>query len=149
MPRLSRRATRWLVAAAVLAVVVVLRLEDLQDSAPGSGTEGAQRIEKAWEDRTSGFMVEVSGRVERVLDDDEAGSRHQRFVVRLATGRTLLVAHNIDLAKRVPVARNDEVTVRGQYEWNERGGVLHWTHADPDGGRLDTGWIRHQGRRYE
>lgn len=153
MTGLSHRAKRWLVAAAVLAVIVLLRLGEGQGTGPGlspdAGEGGAQRVERAWEERESGFMVEVSGRVDRTLDDDDRGSRHQRFILRLDGGRTLLVAHNIDLAERVPLAEGDVVSVRGQYEWNDRGGLLHWTHADPDGRRWDTGWIDHAGRRYE
>lgn len=43
-------------------------------------------------------QVQGSGRVLRVLADDNDGSRHQRFILALASGRTLLIAHNIDLA---------------------------------------------------
>jgi hypothetical protein len=43
--------------------------------------------------------------------------------------------------------RGDEVRFRGQYEWNERGGVIHWTHHDPDG-RRPGGWLRHDGATY-
>lgn len=149
MVRFSPHARRWLLAAVILAVVALSRLGDLQSPAADGEASGAERIEQAWQERSSGFMVEISGVVERTLADDDEGSRHQRFIVRLETGRTVLVAHNIDLSRRVPLARGDDVTVRGQYEWNERGGVLHWTHADPAGERRDTGWIRHQGRRYE
>ncbi len=99
--------------------------------------------------RASGAMVEVEGVVSRTLSDDLHGDRHQRFILDAGSGNTLLVAHNIDLAPRVPIDLGDEVTVRGQYEWNDKGGVLHWTHHDPDGSRRDTGWIRHQGRTYE
>ena len=61
---------------------------------------------------------------------------------------TVLVAHNLDLAPRVPLTVGDSVELRGEYEWNDRGGVLHWTHRDP-GGRHDAGWIRHAGRLYQ
>ncbi len=74
-------------------------------------------------------------------------ARGKRFVVRLAAGRTLLVSHNVDLASRVPVETGDAVTVRGQYEWNEQGGMVHWTHDDPNG-RHSAGWVRHAGRSY-
>jgi hypothetical protein len=94
-------------------------------------------------------MVEVSGRVSRLLADDREGSRHQRFILTLEGGETLLVAHNIDLAPRVPLAVGDVARVRGQYEWNEQGGVLHWTHHDPDGRRRDVGWIEHRGKVYD
>ena len=109
---------------------------------------GADRIARAYDRRESGFMVTVEGVVERLLADDRDGSRHQRFLLRLANDHTLLVAHNIDLSERVPAERGDRLRLRGQYEWNERGGVLHWTHHDPDG-RHPGGWIEHAGRRVE
>ena len=84
----------------------------------------------------------------RVLSDDREGSRHQRFIVRIEGRVSVLVAHNIDLAPRVPVAPGDSVELRGEYEWTARGGVLHWTHHDP-AGRHAAGWIRHGGRVYE
>ena len=103
--------------------------------------------ERAFAEGLSDVELEILGRVDRVLADDLEGSRHQRFIVRLASGQTVLVAHNIDLAERVPLRRGDEVEARGEYEWNDRGGVLHWTHHDPQGRRLG-GWIRHDGREY-
>jgi len=54
----------------------------------------------------------------------------------------------VALAPRVPLRAGGAVTVRGEYEWNERGSVLHWTHHDPDG-RHDPGWIEHAGERYQ
>jgi hypothetical protein len=114
----------------------------------GALTPDLARVERAFRERRSGFMVTLEARVLRTLSDDADGSRHQRFVVELPGGQTLLVAHNIDLAARVPVERGDAVRIRGQYEWNERGGVLHWTHHDP-AGRRTGGWIEHAGRRIE
>ena len=97
----------------------------------------------------SGDQVRASGTVSRVLSDDNEGSRHQRFIVRLSSGRTLLIAHNIDLAPRVRSLNvGDTVSFYGQYEWNDKGGVIHWTHHDPRGSHVG-GWIEHQGRRYD
>lgn len=113
----------------------------------GSGQDEA--IEEAFRNRLSDLQVTLEGQVEKVLPDDLKGSRHQRFIVRLDSGRTLLVAHNIDLAPRVDgLAEGDRVELFGEYEWNERGGVIHWTHHDPRGSHED-GWIRHRGRRYQ
>ncbi len=106
------------------------------------------RIEAIIRDGRSGEMMQASATVTKTLPDDNDGSRHQRFIVRLASGRTLLIAHNIDLAKRVPLDEGDEVQFRGQYETNERDGVIHWTHHDP-AGRHPGGWIVHNGRKYE
>ncbi len=96
----------------------------------------------------SGVMVGVTGKVTRILSDDNEGSRHQRFIVKLPSGHTLLISHNIDLAPRVPLNEGDRISAFGQYEWNERGGVLHWTHHDP-AGRHEEGWVEHNGKRYE
>lgn len=112
-----------------------------------AASDGEARVAELFESGQSGEMVTVHGMIDRVLDDDNRGSRHQRFVVRLGSGMTLLVAHNIDLAERVPLGARDPVSVRGEYEWNDRGGVLHWTHHDPNGRRAG-GWIEHEGTRY-
>ncbi len=113
-----------------------------------SSDGGAGRIAQAVAQRESGFMITVDAQVKKTLPDDNEGSRHQRFLIDLSSGHTLLVAHNIDLAKRVPLGRGDAVRVRGQFEWNEKGGVLHWTHHDP-GKRREGGWIEFEGLRTE
>lgn len=106
-------------------------------------------IARAFEERLESYQVEGSGTVERTLSDDNDGSRHQRFILRLASGHTLMVAHNIDLAPRIPGLRSgDTVAFFGEYEWNPRGGVIHWTHHDPQG-RHVAGWLEHDGRRYQ
>ena len=103
----------------------------------------------AWEQRRSDVQVRGAGTVERILPDDRDGSRHQRFVLRLASGQTILVAHNIDLAPRIDALRaGDAVEFHGEYEWNAKGGVVHWTHHDPAGRHVD-GWLRHDGRIYQ
>lgn len=116
--------------------------------AAGLDVAGAAAVAQAFENKVSGVLVELEARVQRTLPDDNEGSRHQRFIVQLSNDMTLLVAHNIDLAPRVPLSRGDIVGLRGQYEWNDRGGVLHWTHHDPRG-RHPGGWIRHEGALYE
>jgi Protein of unknown function (DUF3465) len=110
-------------------------------------SSGDEAIREAFSARRSGVWVESSGTVERLLADDEHGSRHQRFIVRLRDGRTLLFAHNIDLASRVPLQPGSGIRFRGRYEWSERGGTVHWTHHDPDGNQAG-GWIEYEGRQY-
>lgn len=105
-------------------------------------------VEDLFTEQRSGVMVTVRGEVVHILPDDNEGSRHQRFLVELSTDRTLLVAHNIDLAERVPLEDGDTILLRGQYEWTDKGGTLHWTHHDP-GNRREGGWIEHGGVRYE
>lgn len=109
---------------------------------------GAERLENLYRERRGGVQVEAAGVVTRLLPDDNRGSRHQRFVVELPTGQTLLIAHNIDLAPRIDGLRTgDRVEFSGEYEWNPEGGVIHWTHRDPSG-KHRTGWLVHEGVKY-
>ncbi len=119
-----------------------------RDTPSSSAVDDADVVSSLYERGASGAMVRVSGTVKKALPDDNDGSRHQRFILRLTNGHTVLVAHNIDLAPRVPLDDGDTVEVRGQYEWNDQGGVLHWTHKDPRGSH-DEGWIRLDGKTYE
>lgn len=106
-------------------------------------------LAKAIADRANKVEVEGQGTVIKVLPDDHEGDRHQRFIIQLASGQTLLIAHNIDEAPRVSgIREGDTLAFRGEYEWNERGGVIHWTHSDRRG-RHPDGWLKHNGRIYE
>lgn len=118
-----------------------------ETSARADYEAAADRILAAFGAGESDLWIEAGGTVQRVLSDDSEGSRHQRFIVRLPNDHTVLIAHNIDLAQRVPLSMGDAVSFYGEYEWNERGGVVHWTHHDPRG-RRDGGWIRHEGTTY-
>ena len=107
------------------------------------------QIDKAYHDKQSDIQVQGSGKVAKVLSDDNKGSRHQKFLLKLPSNLTLLVAHNIDLSKRVEnLKEGDIVEFYGEYEWNNKGGVLHWTHHDPRGKHKD-GWLKHNGIVYK
>ena len=105
-------------------------------------------IRSLYDTQRSGVMVSTIGNVTRILKDDNDGHRHQRFLIIIPSGLTLLVAHNIDLAPRIPLELEDQVSIYGQYEWNNKGGVLHWTHHDPDK-KHPEGWVIHEGIKYD
>jgi hypothetical protein len=118
-----------------------------QDAGAANGAN--QALVAAFENHQNNVQVQGTGRVTRVLPDDTQGSPHQRFIVQLPSGQTVLVAHNIELASRVASLKaGDSVEFNGEYEWNERGGVIHWTHRDPRGSHV-AGWIKHNGRTYQ
>ena len=97
----------------------------------------------------SGRQAQGSGVIVRTLSDDTKGSRHQRFIIKVPSGRTLLIAHNIDLAPRISFLNvGDTVEFNGVYESNAKGGVIHWTHHDPRG-KHQSGWLKHKGRTYQ
>jgi hypothetical protein len=115
---------------------------------PPATSDSSAVLAQAYVNRQSDIQVEGVGIVLKVLADDRDGSRHQRFILRLASGQTLLVAHNIDLAPRIhELKEGDALGFFGEYEWNAQGGVIHWTHHDPDG-RHVAGWLKHGGRIY-
>lgn len=116
--------------------------------APAYHSPSSGVIENAFRARTTKINVVETGTVTRLLPDDNDGSRHQRFIVTLSSGHTVLIAHNIDLAPRVNTLREgDSITFAGVFEWNEKGGVVHWTHHDP-GGRKTGGYLQHHGQVY-
>lgn len=122
---------------------------DHVDGRVDNRVDDGDALAEAFEQRRSDVQVRASGEVVRVLADDNDGSRHQRFIVRMASGQTILLAHNIDLAGRVAALKaGDTVEFNGEYEWNPQGGVVHWTHRDPRGAH-EAGWIKHHGRTYQ
>lgn len=92
-------------------------------------------------------MITDSGIVIKLYPDDDIGDRHQRFIIQLESGQTLLIVHNIDLVERIPVMVDDSIEFSGEYEYNDRGGLVHWTHQDPLG-EHQAGWINHRGVIY-
>jgi hypothetical protein len=152
---------KLLLIAAVAAVFYYLNrgpappLPDAGLQAPSAATTDLapatndDPIAAAYAQQRDDVEVTGAGRVTRVLGDDSLGDRHQRFILELPSGHTVLIAHNIDLAPRVErLAIGDAIEFRGIYEWNDKGGIVHWTHHDPQG-QHEPGWLKHQGRTYE
>ena len=109
----------------------------------------SNRLTEVYEQQLSNVQVRGEGVVVQKLRDDLKGSRHQRFILKLASGQTLLVAHNIDISQPIKsLQKGDVVEFYGEYEWNNKGGVVHWTHHDP-GGRHANGWLKHNEITYQ
>jgi Protein of unknown function (DUF3465) len=138
---------RKLIYIAILLVAAGLSQTGLLQDAGSSRSAQAPPTEAA--SFVAGAQVHGSGVVTRILADDLEGSRHQRFILRMQDGRTLLIAHNIDVAPRIPsLLEGDSVEFYGVFETNDRGGVIHWTHHDPAGRHVD-GWLKHAGKKYQ
>jgi len=106
-------------------------------------------VERAYSAKRSDVQVQGSGVVIKSLRDDNEGHRHQKFILRLASGNTILVAHNIDLAPKIAsLKKGDTVMFNGEYEYDSRGGVVHWTHHDPQRHHAN-GWLKHNGNIYQ
>lgn len=114
-----------------------------------AGSSADQIIADAFTRQQSNIQVQGHGTVTKILKDDTNGHQHQRFILRLANGRSLLVAHNTELAPRINDLKvGDTVEFYGEYEWNPKGGVLHWTHPDPRN-QHPSGWLKHHGNTYQ
>lgn len=118
-----------------------------EGSSDVAASGGEKTLLEAHSEQRSKVWVELQAKVKNTLPDDNKGSRHQRFIISLSNGHTVLVAHNIDVAPYVPLERGDVVGIRGRFEYNDRGGVLHWTHRD-NKGHIKGGWIELDGKRY-
>jgi Protein of unknown function (DUF3465) len=131
---------------------VDVRRGEPQISAPTpAGSDGG--IPALFKKKQSDTIVQASGEIVKILPDEtdtsDGSGMHQKFLVELADKdrTTIKIAHNLDFG-RVPVREGDIVAFRGEYEWTEHGGTVHWTHHDP-GGRHPGGWIEFNGKRYE
>ena len=144
------RVKKCLSTIAVIAALYVgwIQLDGGFDS-PTPSAPSSETLADAIRYQRNRVQVTGAGIVTRILPDDNDGSRHQRFILSLAPGQTLLVAHNIDVAPRVAsLERGDSVSFYGVCEWNAQGGLIHWTHHDPDGQHA-AGWLKHEGRTYQ
>jgi hypothetical protein len=143
--KLNSRRTRLILIAVIIAIAY------LAGKAPGpeSRVPGAANMEQVITEQLSDVQVSGTGTVVKILADDNQGSRHQRFLLRLENGHVILVAHNIDLAPRLNSLREGtRVSFYGEYEWNDKGGVVHWTHHDPSGNH-PHGWLEYLGEKYQ
>lgn len=111
--------------------------------------ESAVQVQQAFANKESEIQVRGRGVIINVLKDDLKGARHQRIIVQVAQDQTILIAHNIDLAPRIDTIKKDEkISFWGVYEWNTKGGIVHWTHHDPQKRHID-GWLKYHGKIYQ
>lgn len=123
-----------------------------QNSSQNSLNCNNQAIFKAFSQKNENQKIQVlgCGQVKKVLKDDNDGSRHQKFLITIDgyPQISVLVAHNIDLAKRVEnIQPNTPIRFYGEYIYNDKGGVLHWTHKDPTA-RHQDGWLEYNEQKY-
>ena len=108
-----------------------------------------EKIQQAFQEQRSNIQVQSRGLIKVILRDDNNGSRHQKIILELSTGQTVLVAHNIDLAPRIADLKQGEIVeFNGEYEYSPQGGVIHWTHHDPQNKHVG-GWLKYKGQIYQ
>ena len=147
---LNKKFTRSKLLRLILIALVIGGAYLYEKQNPSTQVEyTGSSLEYAISNRLSDTQVQGNGIVLTVLPDDNQGSRHQKLLVKLKDGHVILIAHNIDLAPRIDVIRKgDQLAFNGEFEWNEKGGVVHWTHHDPQN-KHPHGWLEHLGQRYQ
>ena len=98
-------------------------------------------VEEAFEKRVSAVVLEAKGKVIKLLEDEHKGSPHQRFIIEVHSGHTILVINNIEHGYRIPVKLGDVIEVKGSYVWNQYGGLIHETHHHVEGEDHVDGYI--------
>jgi hypothetical protein len=139
----------FLLSKFILILTVVANLSGCRESGQQQGsTTDDRQILQAQQQRL--IKSEVTGRapVKELLPDDLEGLKHEKFLLRLSNGTTVLVAHDISYAPRVPLQEGDFIIIHGEYIWNQKGGLIHWTHRS-DTPRHEGGWIDFKGTRYQ
>lgn len=132
-----------------LLLVVAALISGVASQYQHPAQDFVQILQEAFEQQQSNIQIQGEGTVIRLLSDDLVAPRHQRFIIRISPKQTLLVAHNIDIANRIQNLQIDSpIEFYGEYDWNAEGGVIHWTHHDPDGNHID-GWLRYSGNTYQ
>jgi hypothetical protein len=137
-----------LVSIAIL-VWSISNLFDIDVGIPQAINSSKNDSSETFNLRNTGSQSTGAGVVIRILPDDNKGSRHQKFILKMPSGQTLLIAHNIDIAPRInSLGEGDIVTFLGVYANNSKGGVIHWTHRDPRGNHAG-GWLMKNGSKYQ
>lgn len=143
---------QWVLNEEKISSVTVTESHSQTANTPESQSRALKNnpeLQAAFDEKESNLWLVGSGEIIKLLPDDNKGSRHQRFLVKVNLTQTVLIAHNIDLAERVANLKpGDMIQFYGEYEWNEKGGVVHWTHHDPAGKKTD-GWIKHNDIMYQ
>jgi len=138
-----------LIIIPVLAYGIVQKLRVPESEVAEFSQLSNVALESAYRNHQSNVQIQGSGVVIKILRDDNEGSRHQKFILNANKNQTLLIAHNIDLAPRINGLQvGDRVEFYGEYEWNQKGGIIHWTHHDPNH-RHTNGWLKHNGKTYQ
>lgn len=148
-------ATHWLVVLGLAFILCACEQPNADNNQPlqlaehtNAASINNEAIEQAFASKLSDVQVTGAGVVIKLLPDDNKGAKHQRFLVKINPKQTLLFAHNIDLAPRVPLQIGDTISFNGEYVYNPKGGVMHWTHHTPKGDHA-AGWVMLNNQRYQ
>ena len=111
--------------------------------------EGAERIEFLYQQQRGGVQVNSIGRITKLFENQQSPYVAQLILIRLNTGRKLLIKHNIEKASALPsLTVGEMLAFSGIYNWNSKGGVVQSTHQQADKAQR-SGWLEYQQVTYQ
>jgi hypothetical protein len=101
--------------------------------------QGASHVEVLAEGTVVALMGTSSGR----------SGDHEGFLLKLNKQCDLLlrIEVNTSITGPVPLRPGESVEIKGEYDTDSTGGVIHWTHHDPEG-RHVNGYLIAAGKTY-
>ena len=125
----------------------------LAGCAPSADDASNAAVYVAWRDGLSNVEVTAHGSVARILGSrDGRSGPHLGFLLHLSgsegRGLTVRVEDNLDLTGPIVLHEGDDATIRGEYIYDARGGLIHYTHRDPRG-RHAAGYVQVEGHLYQ
>ncbi len=111
--------------------------------------EGAEHIEFLYKQQRGGSVVSSLGRIAKLLEDQKSPYAAQVILIRLSSGRKLLIKHNIEKSTRLPnLMVGEMLTFSGTYSWNSKGGMILSTYQHPEQPQR-SGWLKYQDVTYQ
>jgi len=108
-----------------------------------AGADGNAAVYDAWRSQRS--RVEVTAVVRDLGLRRGPSGLHEGFLLHLdgaaGHGLTVRVEDNVDITGPIALRLGDAVEVRGEYIYDSRGGLIHYTHHDPRA-RHPGGYVR-------
>ncbi|MEM1114452.1 MAG: DUF3465 domain-containing protein [Pseudomonadota bacterium] len=130
--------------------IYLQRNPEVAAKVPLIGDQGRyeDQLRVAVENQASNLQVRGAGKIIELLPAD-SGRIHQLFRIETEGGHILLLDHNTELAPALKSPQlGDKVYFFGEFDWTERGGVVHHTYNDSSGEHM-SGWVKHMGRTYQ
>jgi len=119
------------------------------DNQSDSLLEGAEHIEFLYKQQRGGVLVTSVGRIAKVLENQQSPYAAQVILIRLSSGRKLLIKHNIEKAQPVPEpAVGEMLSFAGTYSWNSKGGMILSTYQHANKPQR-SGWLKYQDVTYQ
>ena len=93
-------------------------------------------------------QVEGEGEVVFFVSHDPGAVNLQKFLVRLDSGKTMLIVHDTTRSKRIADLKlGDQVAFCGEYFYGQNGDEIRVDEPAPDG-QPGNGWVKHKGQTY-